>query len=290
MKGVHRPRENGLSYALKIKLTKMDPRMTDAQPAAPALEALRRELDEIDDAMIALLSRRVGITQDVKSLKLVTSKALVSPLRPAREAQIHRRILLLAKAKGIEPDLALRLWRNILTQSSLSQAPITLHVSKRLSQTMGHRLRVRDHFPAMPVEEWKDEAQALMQVNVNPGDICVVETTSPWVEAYVAGKAGQAHIIGTLPVLREGAMPELLLIGTTAFEASGTDETLLITRGSLPRDFPVPALWQVKAGSFRLTALAGSYAEHESPLVGLSRSNISLGLKVAGRYPSAIEG
>ena len=53
-------------------------------------------------------------------------------------------------------------------------------------------------FPAMPVEEWKDEAQALMQVNVNPGDICVVETDSPWIDACMAGKAGTASIIGGL--------------------------------------------------------------------------------------------
>jgi chorismate mutase len=268
----------------------MDAGMTDAKPAAPALDALRRELDEIDDALMALLSRRVAVTQDVKSIKLVTSKALVSPLRPAREAQIHRRILHLAKTQGVDPALALRLWRNILTQSSMSQAPITLHMTKKLSQSMGQRLRLRDHFANMPVEDWKDEAQALTQVNVNPGDICVVETNSSWVEAFMGGKAGQAYVIGTLPTLRLHDIPELLLFGTSAFEPSGSDETLLITQGNLPRDFPVQALWHVKVGAFRLTSLAGSFAEHESPLVGLSRSNISLGLKVAGRYPSAIEG
>ena len=112
------------------------------------------------------------MTQQVKSFKQVTTKTTGSPLRPAREAQIHRRIMHSAKAQGMEPDFALRLWRAILTDSSLGQATMTLHVSRRLSSTLGHRLRLREHFPAMAVEEWKDEAPALMQVNVNAGDIC----------------------------------------------------------------------------------------------------------------------
>jgi hypothetical protein len=64
---------------------------------------------------------------------------------------------------------------------------------------------------------------------------------------------------------------------------------LLLSKGSLPRDFSVQPQWQVKSGSFKVTALAGFYSEHEGPLVGLMRSNPGLGLKVVGRYPAAIE-
>ena len=263
--------------------------MTELTPAAPALDALRRELDDVDDAMLALLAKRLVLTQQVKSFKQVTTKTTGSPLRPAREAQIHRRLLQAAKAQNLEPAFVLRMWRAILTDSSMGQAPMTLHLSKRLSQTLGHRLRLREHFPAMPVEEWKDEAQALMQININPADICVVETDSPWIDACVAGKAGTAHIIGALPVLKDQAVPQLLIFGNAPAEATGHDETLLITQGNLPRDFPLQPVWQVKSGPWRLSALAGFHSEHEGPIVGLTRSNISLGLKVAGRYPSAIE-
>lgn len=263
--------------------------MTDINPAAPALDALRRELDGLDDELLSLLAKRRDVTQQVKSLKQVNAKTFMSPLRPAREAQIHRRMMEMAKAKGLDPAFALRLWRNILTESSLSQARMTLHISKKLSQTLGRRLRLREHFPAMPVEEWKDEAQALMQVNVNPGDICVVETNAPWIEACIAGRAGTAQIIGALPVLKNEQVPELLIFANAPVEPSGHDETLLITEGNLPRDFALQPLWQVKSGPWRLSALAGFHSEHESPLVGLTRSNISLGLKLAGRYPSAIE-
>jgi chorismate mutase / prephenate dehydratase len=263
--------------------------MTETPPATPALDALRRELDDVDEALVVLLTKRQSITQQVKSFKQVTAKTVSSPLRPAREAQIHRRLMDLAQVHGLDPDFVLRLWRGILTASSLSQAVITLHVSKRLSQTFGHRLRLREHFPGMVVEEWKDETQALMQVNASPGDICVLETDAPWIDACVAGKAGTAQVIGALPVLKGADVPQLLIFGNAPMEASGHDETLLITQGNLPRDFALQPLWQIKNGPWRLSALAGFHSEHEGPIVGLTRSNISLGLKVAGRYPSALE-
>jgi chorismate mutase / prephenate dehydratase len=263
--------------------------MSEQAPNSAALDALRRDLDDVDDALLALLSKRQLLTQQVKSFKLATGKKQGSPLRPAREAQIHRRLLHLAKVKNLDPVLVLRLWRAILTDSSLSQAEIVLHVSKRLAQTPGYRSRLQEHFPAMAIEEWKDETQALIQINVNPGDICVVETESPWVDACVAGKAGAAQVISSLPVIRDDLVPQFLVFGHVPQEATGNDETLIITQGNLPRDFALQPLWQVKSGPWRLSALAGFHSEHESPLVGLTRSNISLGLKVAGRYPSAIE-
>ncbi len=263
--------------------------MTETSAAAPDLDALRRELDDVDDALLRLLAKRGSISLQVKSYKQGAAKIPSSPLRPAREAQIHRRLVALAKANDVSPGFVVRLWRGILTESSLSQAPITLHISKRLSHTLGHRLRLQEHFPAVRVEEWKDEAQAMMQVNVNPGDICVVETDAPWIDACVAGKAGTAQIIGALPVLKGEDGPQLLIFGNAPLEPSGHDETLLITQGSLPRDFALQPVWQVKCGPWRLSALSGFHSEHEGPIVGLTRSNISLGLKVAGRYPSAIE-
>ena len=263
--------------------------MNDSVPAAPALDALRRELDVLDEELLSFLAKRRDVTQQIKSLKQVTAKTAVSPLRPAREAQIHRRIIELAKLRGLDPAFALRIWRGILTESSLSQAPMTVHISKRLSQNLGLRLRLGEHFPAMAVEDWKDETQALIQVNVNPSDICIVETEAPWIEACVAGKAGTAQIIGALPLGKVEAAPQLLIFGNAPMEASGHDETLLITQGNLPRDFALQPLWQVKSGPWRLSALNGFHSEHESPIVGLTRSNISLGLKLAGRYPSAIE-
>ena len=110
-----------------------------------------------------------------------------------------------------------------------------------------------------------------------------------WVEAFVKGNAGKAQVIAVLPSLKDGDVPKLLVIGQAPIEPTGDDETLVISEGKLPRDFSPQPLWQVKIGSYRLSCLPGFLLEHEGPLVGLMRSNTSLGLKVAGRYSSAIE-
>jgi hypothetical protein len=196
---------------------------------------------------------------------------------------------LVAGRGGLAPELLVRLWRGIISEATLKQGGVTVHVSKKLSQALGNRLRIRDHFGRFAVEEWKDTAQALMQINANPADICVVETESDWIEPFIEGKAGKAHAIATLPALKDADIPRLLVFGVTPTQATGEDETLLISRGNLPRDFAVQPSWQLKLGPYRLSSLAGWYSEHESPLISVSRSNPGLGLRVAGRYASAIE-
>ena len=99
----------------------------------------------------------------------------------------------------------------------------------------------------------------------------------------------RSQVIATLPALKDDEIPKLLIFGVTAMQATGEDETLLISKGNLPRDFAAQPIWHLKSGAYRLSSLAGWYSEHESPLISLTRSNPGLGLKVAGRYASAIE-
>lgn len=256
-------------------------------PGPLSLDDVRRAIDDVDDALLDLLHKRFALVDAVIAAKGSDPALWPSPLRPAREMQIVKRLA--AQANGLSPELLLRLWRGIVTEATLKQAQVTVHVSKALAKSMGHRLRIRDYFGRFPVEEWRDEAQALMQVNASPGDICVVETLSHWIEPFLAGQGGKAQVLGVLPVLRDEDVPKLLVLGVAPAQATGEDETLLISTGSLPRDFSLQPVWQVKVGPHRLSALAGYFSEHESPLVSLARSNPGLGLKVAGRYASAIE-
>lgn len=252
------------------------------------LEEIRREIDAIDDGLLSLLEQRFAASEKVKSVKSKLGAAGGSPFRPAREAAILRR-LLGRSAKNISADLAVRLWRAILSASTQSQAPVAIHISKRLNSSIGLRLRIRDYFGSIPVEDYRDEAQALMQVNASPGDICIVETESPWVDAFVQGKNGDARIVACLPFLRDDPVPKLMVFGHSPSEPTGDDETIIISDGKLPRDFTPAPLWQVKVGSRRVSCLPGFLSDHESPLVGLNRTNVSLRLMIAGRYPSPIE-
>lgn len=258
-----------------------------AQPPFPQLDELRRLIDAIDDSILDLLQKRFHAVQGVKAAKTTDTGGWPSPLRPAREMQILKRLI--GQSDGsAPPETLVRLWRGIVTESTLRQSPVTIHLPRKLAASVPDRLVLRDYFGRFEVAECRDEAQALVQVNVAPGDLCVLETGSPWIEPFLEGKGGKAQVIGTLPVMKAGETPQLLVFGVAPAQATGEDETLLITRGSLPRDFAVQPLWQMKNGPFRLSALAGFFSEHESPLVGVMRSNPGLGLIAVGRYPSAI--
>jgi chorismate mutase / prephenate dehydratase len=263
--------------------------MTQEIQTTNLLEMARRDIDAIDDQLLALLVQRFAVTTQVKQAKMQNQDAWPLPLRPSRETDIMRRLLTKARGTQISSDLLVRLWRAILSQSSLNQSSMTLHVSRHLNMNMAHRLRLRDYFGPMPVEEYRDEAQALLQINTAPSDLCVVEPDQPWAEAFVAGQAGAARVIAALPVVGDEVMPKLLVLGQAPVTPTGDDETLVITAGKLPRDFVPEPLWQAKSGNLRISCLPGFLVEHEGPLVGLTRSNASLGLKLAGHYSSAFK-
>jgi chorismate mutase / prephenate dehydratase len=254
-----------------------------------SLDDIRREIDGIDDQIADLLAKRFDVTSHVLGLKKQSVQVWPSPLRPTREALILRRLVARTKDTPIAPELLVRLWRGILNDSTRKQQEITLHVSKHLNNNLGHRLALRDYFGAMKVEEYRDDAQALFQINSEPKDLCVVETGQHWVEAFLNGTGGKAQVIACLPAIKNESEPQLLILGNAPIEPTGQDETLVITEGKLPRDFTPQPLWQVKIGQHRLSSLPGFLTEHEGPLVGLTRSNASLGLKIAGRYASPIE-
>jgi chorismate mutase / prephenate dehydratase len=263
--------------------------MSTQDPTPSSLDAIRREIDGIDDQIAELLVKRFDVTSHVLGLKQLAPKLWPSPLRPTREAQILRRLAARTKDTRVSPELLVRLWRTILNDSTRKQQEITLHVSKHLNQNLGHRLALRDYFGPMKVEEYRDEAQAMFQINSEPQDLCVVETSQNWAEAFLTGAAGKAQVIATLPAIKDDSEPQLLVLGSAPIEPTGQDETLVVTSGKLPRDFGPQPLWQAKSGSYRLSCLPGFLTEHEGPLVGLTRSNASLGLKIAGRFASALE-
>jgi chorismate mutase len=264
--------------------------MNDQAPGL-TLDDIRRKIDACDDSIVELLAQRFQFVEQVKFLKRTAPGGNQLPLRPAREMAILRRIVGMSTKKKLSPELLVRLWPMIISQASQIQSPVTIHVPKRLYASVAQRQRIRDYFAAMPVEECRDESQALVQVNSNPSDICIVETESGWADPYLQGHAGTAQVIGALPVIRskdDNTSPKLLVIGHAPQEATGDDETIVISNGALPRAFSPMPLWQAKSGDYRISALPGFLAPSDQPFVSLTRSNPTLGLRLVGRYPSAI--
>ena len=124
--------------------------MTAASPDMP-LDAIRREIDTIDDQILRLLMQRFAATEKVKVTKAHDGSIASSPFRPAREAAMMHRLLGEA-GSALNSELLMRLWRVILSASIQSQAPVILHMDATLGHDLATRLLVAQHFCDMKVE------------------------------------------------------------------------------------------------------------------------------------------
>ena len=90
----------------------------------PSLDALRADIDRIDEEMHALLMRRGDIIDRLIAVKRTQESG--SAFRPAREASMMRRLV--DRHRGILPlDTVEGIWRVIIATFTHVQAPIAVH-------------------------------------------------------------------------------------------------------------------------------------------------------------------
>ena len=249
-----------------------------------SLDALRREIDAIDDAILDLLVKRFAATNRVKDAKARDGSIAASPFRPAREAAVLRRLLSRC-GTGLPADTLVRLWRVILSSSTQSQAPVTLHVTHALAQDLATRISVAQHFCDMQIRIHPDAAATFAALHRHQGDLALMAPASDWADSFCEGQAGEAAIIGTLPVAGGSAVPTLLIFGHADPQQSGDDETILIT--------PAPpagldgTLWQARSGGWTVSSLPGFLTADHPPVSSLLAENA--GARIAGRSPRPLK-
>jgi chorismate mutase / prephenate dehydratase len=262
--------------------------MTAPTAQSDSLSDIRREIDRIDDGILALVAERLAMADRVKRVKADNGGAQQTPLRPAREAAVMRRLIERAKGK-VPAELCFRLWRTLIASAALRQAPVRIHASAGLFASPTAQSLLREFFGQIAFADHPGEVVALKACAVNAFDLAAVAIESAWVRPFRDGAAGKAQVIGCLPFLSGNAAPKILIFGHAAQEPTGDDETLVMTNGPLPRDFAPHPLWQIKSGNVQISGLPGFLSEHNAPLIGLQRSNDALALTIVGRYPSPIE-
>jgi chorismate mutase / prephenate dehydratase len=242
-----------------------------------SLADIRTEIDAIDDGIVDLLVRRAAAQRKVKARKASDGSLAVSPVRPAREAEILRRIVKRGGA-DVDPELLVRLWRNILVASALSQAPVNVYVARRTLNTSGLAAVLASHFGPMPLVASDGDDDAVAACAAAPGDLCVVETAGPWANSFAQGRNGNARVLGVLPVLACQGVPPLLLIGHAEAQQSGNDCTLLLSHHRAGG-----GLWSCTSGESTVICLSGFLGPAEVAAAGYESSS------VAGRFPAQIK-
>ena len=77
------------------------------------LHTLRQQIDEIDDQIVELISRRFLITDEIGTLKADSS---VPALDEAREQEIISRLREKSESLSVNPDLISSIFRSVLSE------------------------------------------------------------------------------------------------------------------------------------------------------------------------------
>jgi chorismate mutase/prephenate dehydratase len=203
--------------------------MPEAPPAPggtqEALDALRAEIDSLDDELHALLMRRAAV---VDRLARSAAKPAGTTLRPGREAAILRRLL--ARHAGPLPrGVVVRLWREIFASSIAQQSTFGVALGGDGALTS----LAAGHFGlATPLRQHPSAGAALASLAAREAAIAVL----PWpresdseAESWWMRLDGQKlSVIARLPFFAERAPAlEAAVIALYTADPSGRDATLL---------------------------------------------------------------
>lgn len=207
------------------------------------LSDVRREIDEIDDAILSLLKRRFGVVARVKEIKGLRDGAAGTPMRPAREAQVIRR-LVGAAGSELPGRVVARLWMELIAAASRFQSPISIHLPSSASR-IAYQDLIRFHAgaetPVIEHERAEDvidaAAQSAADIALCPlddGSGSVRDEERRCMEALIrAGNSGM-QVVARLPFIKGASAVEGLVVGKVPFEPSGDDVTLFAVTGSMP--------------------------------------------------------
>lgn len=225
-----------------------------SDPAKPlSLADVRREIDAIDDRLLALLEERFAAVARVRAAKEAESGPGRAAFRPAREAQVLRR-LLAKRGAHVPAGLLVRLWRAIMGSATQAQDGLMVHASKALLADPRAAALINTQFSG--IAQCLNCASAIDRAHV--AGLAAVSPAEDFSDSI-----GRLHVIGTLG---EGE-PAVFLIGQPSLaEPSGDDETLVRTN-----DAPANAHW----ASAGLAGLPGFLEPDETPP----------GTSFLGRYP-----
>ena len=206
-------------------------RMNDKAPASPtadpALQALRAEIDALDDAMHDLLMRRAAVVARMAASRAKNGAG--SPLRPGREAAVLRRLL--ARHSGaLSRGAVVRIWRHIFMAHTAIQGAFTAAVaaSGEAAPTLA---LAREHFgTATPLTQFASPAQALAALSAGKASVAVLpaptgEGEGAWWQSL---EAPRLCIVARLPFLADATRADAaLVVAPVPPDASGDDRSFV---------------------------------------------------------------
>jgi len=198
------------------------------------LEALRTEIDRLDDELLNVLEQRISIVKDIAAAK--KDQAVEGPaFRPGREANVLRRILT-KHASDLPDEVVARMWREMISAVCRMQRPHNVSITAP-EKSVGYWDLARCHFgSATPMSLHKSPMVVLREVSSDPATLGVMpwlnlERDIWWVHLAQGGET-VPKILASLPFTQNhsGSFEDLnaLVIGQAEPEPSGDDISLMV--------------------------------------------------------------
>ncbi len=206
-----------------------------------SLEDLRRQIDDIDDAMHDLLMRRTEVVQRIAALKEADGG---SRFRPGREASVLRRLVRRHRGPFPRPVLV-NIWRQLMSALVGLQGPFSVAVYEA-DAAEGYRDLARDHFGGRtPIVQYRSVRQVVRSVMEGAAAVGVLPEpedgeADPWWRTLLAEEKKAPRIVARLPFAGSGNGREdksALVIAGHWPEPTGHDHAFLVieTEGEISR-------------------------------------------------------
>jgi chorismate mutase len=205
---------------------------------ATDLDALRDEIDRIDDQLHDCLLRRTALVGDIAAVKerqAAADEAATVYVNPGREATVLRRRLDQHSGK-LPRAVVARLWRELIGAFCHLQRPqrVLIHAP---AKSVGYWDLARNHFGSIAAMSVHTSAQrVLREVAENDRAIGLLtlpedNETNPWWPQVVAGHRARLFVVARLPFYTSasGQFEDLaaLVVAPFAPQPSGDDVSLM---------------------------------------------------------------
>lgn len=202
----------------------------------PSLDALRQDIDQIDDAIHDLLMRRCEVVERIAQLKGKGRPFM----RPGREATILRRLA--ERHQGSFPlPVLIRIWREMLAAFTLLQGPFAVAVHAPEDERDLWDVARNMYGSSTPMIAVTQALPAVRAVLDGTATVAVVpwpdeRDRDPWWRALMSEDAKTPRVIARLPfvVTPRGNGPKGLAVAQIAHEATGDDHTLVAVEMAEP--------------------------------------------------------